>query len=526
MKLKNLLIASCALLTTSHSVAIADNVTEGRFTCAALNVDGLPPNIKVLGIIDVTLNPDSKEGAGAAAIGTKAVEKGWDFFCVSEDFNYNTELMAPLSAAGYIAGTYRGMIVADGNAIGNFLANKPITETDGLNLIWKSGVKTQNETFIKWNTTHGYTDNGADGLINKGFRYYAVRIADGIVVDVYILHMDAEITKGDIEAREVQMKQMVDMIKASNNKRPIIVMGDTNCRYTRDHVKTLFIDAINSDPRFTIKDCWIETFKNGNYPVYGSDALMVGDLGYEQGEIVDKMFFINNSDSPIWLNLGEFKVDTDFKNEAGEPLADHYPVVGTFSYSINGETEKTYDFETLDNQGSTEYYIYNIGTHKFLNDDNTLTEEAKTLWTVSENNIKSADNKYIALTSASSCSSSASSSAISTIEQKYNSGEFYCIGNKLKSPNQTRFLEADGNGGITVSSSNYGKTVAEVANNGKWLFVSKTQYDQKNRIPTAITSTKANVSSDNIIYDITGRKMTSASKKGMYIKNGKKHIVK
>ena len=40
------------------------------------------------------------------------------------------------------------------------------------------------------------TGNGADGMINKGFRYYEAEVADGVYVDFYILHMDADSDQG------------------------------------------------------------------------------------------------------------------------------------------------------------------------------------------------------------------------------------------------------------------------------------------------------------------------------------------
>lgn len=310
----------------------------GTFSFAAINIDGLPPTLNVLGFIPIKLNPDAKEGPGATAIGTMAAQKGWDVIGVSEDFNYDEYLMKPLKAAGYQAGTYRGGITANADAYMNLIAKKPVTNTDGLNLIWKSGLTADNETMIKWNKYYGYTDNGADGLINKGFRSYIVKLADNVFVDVYILHMDAEVTDGDLKARDSQLTQLSDAIKNSKTKHPKIVMGDTNCRYTRDYVKEHFIDIINNDGRFTINDGWIEKCKDGIYPQYGTEALMVNELGYTEGEIVDKMFYINTTESPYSLVLDDFTVDTNFNNDAGEPLADHYPIVGTFSIHKSDRT--------------------------------------------------------------------------------------------------------------------------------------------------------------------------------------------
>lgn len=329
MKLKTLLL----MLLLGSATAFAQTTKKGEFTCAAINVDGLPASLSVMGV-NISLNPDSKGGDGARAIGAKAPEMGWDFFGVSEDFNYNTELMEPLTAAGYMAGTYRGKIEVTAGAIAAYLAQKPVADTDGLNLIWNTATtNASGETFVPWEEHYGYTDNGADGLINKGYRFYVVSVAPFVEVDVYILHMDAEVTEGDLAARKSQIVQLAKAIKDSDNKRPIIIMGDTNCRYTRDLLELLLIKSVSADSRFTASDCWVEKCKRGVYPEYGSDALMVDQLGYEQGEIVDKIIYINNKQSKTQLKLKDFKVDTSFVNEAGEPLADHFPVVSRFEYT-------------------------------------------------------------------------------------------------------------------------------------------------------------------------------------------------
>ena len=111
----------------------------------------------------------------------------------------------------------------------------------------------------------------------------------------------ADSDQGDIDARHAQLTQLADAIKASDSENPIIVMGDTNCRYTREDIRAWFMDPINADERFEIKDAWVEDAWNGTYPNVGEDALMAVDKGgtyqYPQAEIVDKIFYINNTDS-------------------------------------------------------------------------------------------------------------------------------------------------------------------------------------------------------------------------------------
>ena len=297
--------------------------TKGTFTAVSMNVDGLPQ--KILG---VSLNADGPGSEGTKAISRKMATYGWDIIGVSEDFNYNTELMSALSS-NYNSGTHRGGV--------SWFTN----DTDGLNLIWKKSISVSGESWTVWNDEYssGFagTGNGADSMIEKGFRFYQATIADGVTVDVYILHMDAASDAQDIAAREKQLTQLREAIKASNNKNPIIVMGDTNCRYTRESLQSIFIDGINADSRFTIQDAWIEKVRNGSYPAKGADALVAVDKGgtynYPEAEIVDKVFYINNTDSEVQLSAKSYTIATDFTNESGTALADHWPVVVEFEYT-------------------------------------------------------------------------------------------------------------------------------------------------------------------------------------------------
>ena len=305
------------------ATSAASEEKTGTFTVSSMNVDGLPN--KILGI---SINSDGPGSDGTKKISAKMAGYGWDIIGVSEDFNYNTELLSSLTA--YNSGTHRGGVSGLSN------------NTDGLNLIWKKTITVTDEKWTSWNTHYSTgifgTGNGADGMIDKGYRFYEATIADDVKVDVYILHMDADSDAGDIAARESQLTQLADAIKASNNGNPIIVMGDTNCRYTRENLKTLFIDAIDADSRFTIQDTWVEKVWNGVYPTYGADAMVAKDKGgtydYPQAEIVDKIFYINNTDSQVTLTANSHIVATDFTDTDGTALADHWPVVVEFGYTV------------------------------------------------------------------------------------------------------------------------------------------------------------------------------------------------
>lgn len=339
------------------------SVQKNSFTVASLNVDGMPKSIKIAGVYTINLNPDAKEGPGATAIGRKLRYMGYDVVAVSEDFNYHSQIWDECWNGGvdnengfsYNATKHRGTINANNlaSALTNYLAKKPLFDTDGLCLFYRmSSVDPEalaaSETWTPWNDHYGYTDSGADGLIKKGYRHYIVTLKSGVQFELYTLHMDAETSDQDNAARENQIRQLLAAIQNGATNLPVIVMGDTNCRYTRDRLKTEFIDKLNADKRFSVIDPWIEYGRGGVYPNFGDNALMASELGYRKGEVVDKVFIINNTDSRYQFTAMDYCQDLSFVNEQGEPLADHWPCVVTVTcldryYDVNGDGKLTVD---------------------------------------------------------------------------------------------------------------------------------------------------------------------------------------
>ena len=322
--LRKLFIASFALMTLlAPNSAFAQR--SYSFNATTLNVDGLPRTI-----LGINVNSDGKEEEGAKAIGNETRTKGWDIVAMSEDFNFHDYLIAPISDL-YYAGTHGGKV------------SGLINTTDGLGLLLtkKTGWKFSNETRVVWSAHYGETDHGADGLIDKGFRYYTITIAPGVEFDFYCLHMDAEDDPKDIKAREKQLTQLVNYIKENDHGRHILILGDTNCRYTRDNVKGKLIDPINAVDNFTIHDAWIELIRGGAYPKIGDPAIMIGDKGPQMGEVVDKIFWIENSKSPLKIKANSFLHDTSFT------ASDHYPLTVNFTITDPNGTPATNSDYTL-----------------------------------------------------------------------------------------------------------------------------------------------------------------------------------
>lgn len=348
----------------------ADDDAPVRFTVCALNVDGLPQ--KIAGI---TVNGDGPGEAGSTQIGKYLAEKQYDVLGFSEDFGYHDNLVAPLRET-YNMGKYRGGITG------------LHSDTDGLELLTRKAYAVGEENWIPWSTTHGFLTGGADENIAKGFRHYAVTLAKNLVVDVYLLHMDADDEAEDRAARADQLDQLCQAVMLANNGRPKIIMGDTNCRYTRDDIFGKLISPLAD--RYDVYDAWVQLCKAGVYPALGSDPLMVDDLGYKEGEVVDKIIYLNPKKG---AQLHALSIDFD----ADYTLGDHKPLVVTFQGlpalsqaaqpAVNWWVGEKLTEETSDR------YIYNVGKQLFISqsDKPTVSDIADApLWTFTHQS----DNAY------------------------------------------------------------------------------------------------------------------------------------
>ena len=352
--MKRRILLVCVALSAMLSAMAERHYT---FNAVALNVDGLPKEIA-----SIEINPDAQEVTGATNLCNKLANSGWDFIGLSEDFNFHDYIVADPASTYYNFGEHGGGVSGLSNS------------TDGLGFACAKYLTMSGGTRVEWGNYNGLTDQGADGLINKGFRVYTVTFATGVAVDVYVLHMDADDGAKDIEARETQLTKLATYIKNNHNKRPVIVMGDTNCRYTREQLKTKFIDVINADSRFTITDAWIEHMWGGTYPEYGTSSLMTDDYG-QKGEVVDKVFYINTTESNLTLKSNSYQWDTNLA------VSDHKPVVVNFTLTDPNDDTPTENNWTLEESvignkkpkwegeqvvSGTTYYLMNVGTGEYI----------------------------------------------------------------------------------------------------------------------------------------------------------------
>ena len=297
-------------------------VTTGTFTACAFNVDGLPQKIGL-----ITINGDGPGSSGTTTMAGIANNLGWDIIAASEDFEYDSELVAGLS--NYAHGTWRGSVSS--------AQLTSTADTDGLNFFWrKSTTSATGETYVQYNDAEGGLTSGANTCIKKGFRHYEVTVdaTDNVVIDVYITHMNTYSGSGNTESNAYvkavlsQLRQLRDYVltNAKANKRPAIIMGDTNMRYTRHDIKTNFLDVVaayDSNAGYTVSDPWVEFHRGGVYPQWNSLSLMTrfafaGDkendilcADNQKGEVVDKIWYINVPGAEVQLKATAHMNDVD-----------------------------------------------------------------------------------------------------------------------------------------------------------------------------------------------------------------------
>lgn len=297
-------------------------VTTGTFTACAFNVDGLPQKIDL-----ITINGDGPGSSGTTKMAGIANNLGWDIIAASEDFEYDSELVAGLS--NYSHGTWRGS-VSSAQLI-------KTADTDGLNFFWhNSTTSAARETYVEYNDKEGGLTSGANTCIKKGFRHYEVTVdaENNVVIDVYITHMNTYSGSGNTESNAYvkavlsQLRQLRDYVleKAKANKRPAIIMGDTNMRYTRHDIKKNFLDVVaayDNKAGYTVSDPWVEFHRGGVYPQWNSLSLMTrfafaGDTendivcaDNQKGEVVDKIWYINVPGAEVQLKATAHQNDVD-----------------------------------------------------------------------------------------------------------------------------------------------------------------------------------------------------------------------
>ncbi|KAJ8575848.1 hypothetical protein ON010_g3364 [Phytophthora cinnamomi] len=135
------------------------------------------------------------------------------------------------------------------------------------------------------------------------------------------------VIEADLKARPSNLAQLSDFISDHSSGNAVIVVGDTNTRYTLEKDS---IREFTESQRLT--DAWVQHVCNGTPPDKGSGcniATMTNKCEY-----VDKIMFRGikyiNLEFVNWNNENAVFLGTN-----GSPLSDHPPIASTFSWTLN-----------------------------------------------------------------------------------------------------------------------------------------------------------------------------------------------
>ncbi|MEV6615830.1 jacalin-like lectin [Streptomyces sp. NPDC051051] len=276
---------------TAAAAPAAAAATTGSFNVLTYNVAGLPEGLS----------------SGRPATNTPLISPrlgAYDIVNVQEDFNYH--------AALYAGDDHPHRTATSGG----------VPFGDGLNTL--SDHAFEDFERVRWNAC-----TGTNCLTPKGFSLARVRLAEGVFLDLYNVHTNADSTDDAMAARRANIEQLSDFIQANSSGNAVIVMGDTNTRYTRaeDNIRTLVTENGLTDP-------WVKLVKGGTPPAQGADALVCPTTAPTNDcEVVDKVLYrgsrLLSLDATRYRNAW-----ASFLDSAGGNLSDHFPHTVDFSYTL------------------------------------------------------------------------------------------------------------------------------------------------------------------------------------------------
>ncbi|MFI9158689.1 jacalin-like lectin [Kitasatospora aureofaciens] len=270
----------------------------GSFSALTYNVAGLP---------QVLSSASTDRQSSTTAIGGRLAP--YDVVNVQEDFNYH--------AALYAADSHPYRTATSGGAgIGS-----------GLNTLSDLSYDTDDFQRVKWNDCQ--LDSG-DCLTPKGFTFMRTRLAEGVYVDFYNLHANAGTEPGDEAARAANLAQLTGFIRTHSAGNAVVVMGDTNTRYTRADDTIAAFAADNG-----LTDAWVQLERGGVAPTRGADPLLCDqNAPTDTCEIVDKVLY--RSSALVSLTATSYaNKHADFLDGSGRMLSDHDPVAVGFTWTRN-----------------------------------------------------------------------------------------------------------------------------------------------------------------------------------------------
>jgi hypothetical protein len=268
---------SVAVLAALLSSAVSSicGATSGRLRVLTYNVAGLPDGV-------MTAHPSANMPRIGELLGA------YDLVFAQEDFAYAAELRSRLPLPHASEAFVRGGRLDFGDGLSQF-SRFPFASFER----------------ATWRTCHGMVDSFFDCLTPKGFTYARQTLAPGVEVDVYNLHMDAGFGRGDADARQAQIEQLIEAVRLRSANSAVILAGDTNINSAQHALLTHFEKRTG-----LIDSC---------------DA-----LNCREPRRIDRIFF--KSSAELELEPRRWAIDRRFVDTQKRPLSDHLAVAVDFEW--------------------------------------------------------------------------------------------------------------------------------------------------------------------------------------------------
>lgn len=298
-------VLALIMLISVGTVAFAEDneptTTESSVTVMSANVAGLP--------IPSKFDDDGKVVPKTQKIMGQLLNKsGIDIICVQEDFQYHAILAAQMTNYPYTTYTSGGVPVGDGM---NIFSKYPIYNVER----------------VAWEVFNGILDAANDGLTPKGFLKCTVDY-NGILVDLYDVHSDANGAPADVAAKHAQNEQLAAYIDKNSADRPVIITGDMNV-YTHSEsgvgIYEIYVSREGFDDGWTMF-CHDGEYFTENVTWQERQALeeRYGGSPWGRWDSAERLLYRGNSS--VNFEVTDFRYD-DYNALAGQPISDHNMMV-------------------------------------------------------------------------------------------------------------------------------------------------------------------------------------------------------
>lgn len=308
------LLLAVIMLTAIGVPSFAADETENikKFSIISSNVAGLP--------IPSAFDDEGKVVPSTQVIiGKNLNESGADIICVQEDFQFHGILAAQMTNYPYQTYTSGGVPVGDGM---NIFSKYPIYNIER----------------VAWEEFNGILDAANDGLTPKGFLKCTADV-DGVLVDIYDIHIDAYGSYEDCMAKKAQFKQLCAYMDENSAGRPIAITGDYNVTL-HNTIDSEFYPIMIQEAGFN--DGWALFCNDGVYftgylsqeQIEYYDNKWGGDY-WGRWDSVERLLFRDGDGAK--LTVSDFKY-IDYNQLAGQQLTDHSVMVGELTIDTTDYT--------------------------------------------------------------------------------------------------------------------------------------------------------------------------------------------